>query len=376
LSVIRTLGRADIPVCVFRSDEHAVALTSRYVRRRFQLREGSDAQRRDQLIAASTTRGLSGWTLIPTDDEDAALIAREHDALSEHFVLTTPPWDVLEGAYDKRRTWALAQRAGVAHPETHVLGPRDDPRRLALTYPVVVKPAFRARGTSLGPAKAWGAADADALARLWTELAPRTEPGTLLIQERIPGDQQLSCAALCRDGEVLATLTARRRRQYPIDFGRASTFVETTADESLRDDTARLLETMRMSGIVEVEYKRDPRTGENKLLDVNPRAWGWQSLCDRAGVPFPLLVWRMANGEPIPATVARSGVRWVRMLTDVPAAWQELRTGSLTLRRYLRSLRGPLEFAVFSRDDPVPAATDLLLTLGIAASRRLHGRPV
>ena len=41
---------------------------------------------------------------------------------------------------------------------------------------------------------------------------------------------------------------------------------------------------MRFTGLVESEFKRDERTGENRLLDVNPRPWGWQSLCGRAGV--------------------------------------------------------------------------------------------
>ena len=44
-----------------------------------------------------------------------------------------------------------------------------------------------------------------------------------MVQELVPGDgaAQLSFAALCADGEVLASLTARRVRQYPMDFGRA-----------------------------------------------------------------------------------------------------------------------------------------------------------
>ena len=125
-----------------------------------------------------------------------------------------------------------------------------------------------------------------------------------------------------------------------------------------------------MTGIVEVEFKRDPRTGENKLLDVNPRVWGWQSMCARAGVDFPLLLWQMVNGQDVPVTSSRPGVRWVRMLTDVPAVIAELRQGQLSARRYLRSLRGPLEFAVFAADDPLPACLNAPMMLAIAARRR------
>ena len=56
---------------------------------------------------------------------------------------------------------------------------------------------------------------------------------------------------------------------------------------------------------------------------------------------------------------AQAGVRWVRMSTDVPAAFQEMLRGRLNLGSYLRSLRGPLQFALMAADDPLPGLMDL-----------------
>jgi predicted ATP-grasp superfamily ATP-dependent carboligase len=371
LGVVRSLGRAGVPVCVARTDEHALALASRFVKRRLRWESGPDGIRRDALIELCRRERLEGWTLIPTDDEDAALIAREHDALGRHFVLTTPPWDILRYAYDKRLAYQLAQDAGVPVPETHLLDTELLDR--GLSFPVVVKPAFRTRLSQLPPDKAWRADDAAALAELHGRLGSLVDPKTLMVQELIPGEEQLSYAALCREGQVLARLTARRTRQFPLDFGRASTCVESTRDSSVCRDAERLLAGMRLTGIVEVEFKRDPRTGENKLLDVNPRVWGWQSMCARAGVDFPLLLWRMVNGQAVPPTSSRPGVHWVRMLTDVPAVIGGMRRGRLSAARYLRSLRGPLEFAVFAADDPLPAGLNAPLMLAIAAGRWRRG---
>ena len=39
-------------------------------------------------------------------------------------------------------------------------------------------------------------------------------------------------------------------------------------------------------GLVEIEYKLDPRDGVCRLLDVNGRAWGYHTLGPRAGVDF------------------------------------------------------------------------------------------
>jgi predicted ATP-grasp superfamily ATP-dependent carboligase len=252
--------------------------------------------------------------------------------------------------------------------------PLDEALGAQLTYPVIVKPAYHEAGSRLPPAKAWRADDPVALECLGEWLGSLADPATLMVQELIPGDEQLSFAALCRNGRTLAGLCARRTRQFPLDFGRSSTYVETIADDALVRDARRLIERMRFTGIVEVEFKRDPRSGENKLLDVNPRVWGWQSLCRRAGVDFPLLLFRMVNGSEVPATAALPGVRWVRMATDLPAAVGAMRAGELSPGGYLRSLGGPIEYAMFAGDDPLPALVNLPMLAAIALRRRVrHG---
>jgi predicted ATP-grasp superfamily ATP-dependent carboligase len=236
----------------------------------------------------------------------------------------------------------------------------------------VVKPAYKATANRLTVAKAWRADDAKTLRRRYEEACELVDPSILMIQELIPGDgaAQRSFAALCRDGEVLASLTACRTRQFPMDFGRASTFVETIDDPDVERDARRLLAAMRFTGLVEVEFKA------NLLLDVNPRPWGWQSLCGRAGVDFPYLLWRLASGAPVPRSRAVAGVRWVRMTTDLLAVAGELRAGRMSALTYLRSLRRPLEFAVFALDDPMPSLVGPLMTARMLAGRLVEGRPV
>jgi D-aspartate ligase len=373
LAVVRSLGRRGVPVRVVRSDEHALASASRYAGPRLAWPDsGGERGRVDYLCALADREGLRGWVLIPTHDEEAALVGRHHDALAEHYRLTTPPWETLRTAYDKRATHAAGARLGLAQPWT--LFPRDagDLAQADTRLPVVVKPAYKASANRLTVDKAWRADDAETLRRRYAEACELVDPAILMIQELIPGDgaAQQSYAALCRDGEVLASLTARRTRQFPMDFGRASTFVETVDDPDVERDARRLLSAMRFTGLVEVEFKA------GLLLDVNPRPWGWQSIGARAGVDFPYLLWRMASGASVPSACAVAGVRWVRMTTDVLAVAGELRAGRLSARSYLRSLRRPLEFAVFALDDPLPSLVGPLATARMLAGRLLEGRPV
>jgi predicted ATP-grasp superfamily ATP-dependent carboligase len=193
------------------------------------------------------------------------------------------------------------------------------------------------------------------------------------VQELVPGDGgQYSHAALCRDGEPLATITARRTRQYPADFGRASTFVETIDDPETAEQAAAVFARMQLTGLAEVEFKRDERDGRLKLLDINPRVWGWHTLGAAAGVDFPYLLWQLVSGEHVPRVHARAGVRWLRLSTDLPTAVTEVAHRRMSAAAYLRSLHGPRESAIRSRDDPVPGLLELPLLAGTLA-RRLAG---
>jgi predicted ATP-grasp superfamily ATP-dependent carboligase len=233
----------------------------------------------------------------------------------------------------------------------------------------VVKPAHKAEPNELTKDKCWRADDLATLSALYARACGLMDAKAVMVQELVAGDGDFSFAALCRDGRVLASLTARRRRQYPLDFGKASTFVETIQDETVEDDARRLLAAMRLSGLAEVEFKRDPRTGANLLLDVNARAWGWQAIGAKAGVDFPYLLWLMACESALPDATPRPDVRWMRLVFDVPAAAAALRTRQLTVRDYLRSFRRPVAHAVLAPDDPLPSVLDPVLLGSTFVSR-------
>ena len=57
----------------------------------------------------------------------------------------------------------------------------------------------------------------------------------------------------------------------------------------------------------------------------------------------------------------REGVKWVRLVTDIPTAILEILAGRLTVHQYLASVSGDTEFAVLSFSDPLPFLADVLL---------------
>ena len=375
LGIVRSLGHRGIPVWVLHEDGHLLATTSRYAQRSLPWVSGDDAERVGFLLDLAQKNGLEGWVLIPTGDEGAALVARHHSELAKRFRLTTPPWHILRWAYDKRLTYQLADKLQVSHPWTFYPRSRRELAEANCPFPVILKPAFRNKFNRLTAAKAWRADDRQSLLARYDKACAFVDPQVLIVQEVIPGwgEAQFSYAAICQDGRSLASLVARRLRQFPMDFGRASTCVQTVDEPAVIEPSVRMLEAMKFTGIVEIEFKHDTRDGLHKLLDINPRVWGWHSLGGRAGVDFSYLLWLQACGAAVSESRPQIGVRWVRASTDLRTVPLEILRGRLSLGEYARSLRGPRESAIFSSDDPLPGLLELPLLAYLLGRRVFRG---
>jgi predicted ATP-grasp superfamily ATP-dependent carboligase len=239
---------------------------------------------------------------------------------------------------------------------------------------VIVKPALREVFNRLTAEKAWQADDRQTLLAHYDEACKALPKDLILVQEVIPGpgEAQFSYAAVCSEGRPLAWVVARRKRQFPTDYGRFSTAVETVDDPGIIEPSVRLLNALQYSGLIEIEFKQDARDGRFKVIDLNPRVWGWHTLGARAGVDFAYLQFLAACGEKVADVRARSDVHWVRMNPDVAMAFFDIARGRLSFGQYLRWLGSPIETAIFTRDDPMPALLELPLMIRLQLRRLLR----
>jgi predicted ATP-grasp superfamily ATP-dependent carboligase len=372
LTIARSLGRQGVPVWVTTEPNIKLASYSRYTQRTLPWPNGDAEAQVQYLLELAVLQGLDGWVVFPTSDETAALLAKFRTALSSRYRVSTPTWDVLRWAYDKRLTYQLAAQEQVAYPSTICPANEAALQSQACSFPAILKPAAHTVVNRFTSDKAWRVENREQLLSRYREACELIPPELILVQELIPGggEAQFSYAALCRDGKPLASLTARRTRQYPVDFGYSSSFVETLDIPEIVAPSRQLLAAIRYTGLVEVEYKFDARTGLYRLLDINPRLWTWSPLGKLAGTDFPYLLWQMMMNKEVAEQTARTGVRWMRVTTDLPAAVHEMLRGRLSLGTYLRSFRSPLQFSVMAADDPLPG----LLDLPLYAYKNLYNR--
>jgi D-aspartate ligase len=375
LEIARSLGRRGIRVWLITADNPLASL-SRYVERSFHWRGPCDDSALQFLLDLGQSHQLDAWVVFAGSDDDVRFVAQNHAALSAVFTLTTLPWEQLRRAADKRLMNARADELGIARPRTCYPRSRDDLAALGMPFPVILKPTVREGRNTFVDAKAWRVDDEATLFARYEDAKSLVGTDSIMIQELVPGDgtAQFSYAALWDRGKPIASLVARRRRQYPIEFGFTSTFVETIEQPQIEAAACRFLASLDFSGLAEIEFKYDRRDSVYKILDVNTRSWTWISLGAAAGIDFPLLQWRLAAGEDIAPQTGRSGAGWLYFSRDFAASLCEMFAGRLSPLAYLRSLHRPLAGAVFAWDDPLPALLDLPLSALRVATRRLARR--
>jgi predicted ATP-grasp superfamily ATP-dependent carboligase len=375
LAVVRSLGRRGIPVYVV-DDQPCVSRFSRYAKRVIRVPDILDERKTvDSVLEVGRRFNLQNWVLIPTRDETVAAFSRYRDELAEFFTVSTGEWESVQWAWDKKKSYELAETLDIPCPKSFNPKNADELPTLYDRLPLAIKPAVKENFFYATGAKAWRCNSIEQLHRNYERAARQIRPEEILIQEIIPGDgsEQYSWCAFVRNGQPHSTLVARRFRQHPREFGRAATYVETADASVIEELSERFVRAIRYHGLVEIEYKRDPRDGRYKLLDVNARAWGFHALGAASGVDFPWLLYADMLGLPIEPVRAKPGVGWLRLVTDVPTALSDIVHGSVSPAAYLKSLFATRVESVFALIDPLPFLAEIVLLPWLIAKKLPSG---
>jgi D-aspartate ligase len=294
--------------------------------------------------------------LLPSGDEHVAILSRHRERLAGRYALNLPPPDVADVLLDKELFGQLARQRGWPIPDTFHCESDEDIERAAarLRFPVVLKPRIKNRATrENSPHKAFRCETAAELLASYRLLAQWEREA--IAQEWIPGsDAQIvfSLHYIDRDGRDLVSFEGRKIRQYLPECGSTSNAMPIDADD-VRELATRILIESGARGYCSVEFKRDPRTEELRIIEptigrpnlqvglaaANGVDIVYAGYCDMAGLPLPVMA------RPV------RPVRWVLLPHDIRSAMYYIRKGSLTWSEYARSMSPPLHVLPWSAKD-------------------------
>ncbi|MGA9175258.1 MAG: carbamoyl-phosphate synthase [Thermoactinomyces sp.] len=289
-------------------------------------------------------------------DDFVYFISKNREELAPYYFFLLPEHSLVEAVLDKICTYQLACERNVPSPKTFVVHHVDKLESIIseLDFPCILKPAYPLEFRKRLNKKAMIIEDA---VQLRQEYPFYRQFGELVIQEIIPGNDENMyevCTFFDEQMNLIGLFTGQKLHQFPPFFG-AGALVLSIRDEEVAEAGISFLKALQFKGLAHAEFKRDPRDGTLKFIEINARTTFWNSLSEPCGVDLSYLYYLSLTGQqPEPRTEQKEGMKWVYFVRDYLSFRQKRKNGVMTFAEWVKSLSGKKEYALFAWDDPLP----------------------
>ena len=370
LGVARSLARGRVPVWLLDSDARRPEMRTRAAQPVVVRSLHGDALV-DELVRLGTTQ-FSGMrpVLLLTQEESVKAVSQQRDRLSALYRFSLPAIDVVDALLHKEGFQRRAEQLGSPIPAlVYVRTPADLPALGKLRYPVVVKPGERNAEYSRQFKKAYRVESAGEATGLLRRIL--TVMSDVVVQEWIEGPD--SSIYFClqyvdRHGQTAASFTGHKIRSWPPEVGgTASCVAAPEVHAELSAMTTQFFQAAGVIGMASMEYKRDTRSGEFRMVEPTIGRTDYQEeVATLNGVNLPHAAWCSELGLPFPVPTATARpVVWRVRSEDVQSAEAQ---GQRLNHGYPQG--GLVVDALCRWHDPMPCLTQNLQRFG----RALHSR--
>lgn len=354
LGISRIFGKNNIPVLLLDSTIINLTRHSKYCQRFIKYENGKLL---NELLSLARNKDFYNWLLMPTNDREVEILSKNKHVLSKYFKVSTVDLDILQYFFNKRLTYKLASDLNIGIPKTWMSNSWKEIEGLDITYPCIIKPAIMHTFYSKTRRKVFVCNNKSELKNNYDRalvLIPKEE---IIIQDIIPGnsEHQYSICFMFDGEKPLVTLSARRARQHPPDFGNATTYAETVEIPELVAYAKKILKKVNYSGVCEVEFKFDIRDNTYKFLEVNPRTWKWHSIAEKSNSPILMSLYNFIYNLSPMVKNTQTNATFRHLITDIPTIF------NMSLKRIKYSkTRDNTKYAVWSQDDILPAIFEIV----------------
>jgi len=293
--------------------------------------------------------------IIPTGDIEALTLSKHKRELEQFYFIPIASFDTIQKLVNKKSFYQLLAQMSVPHPKTYF---PEDTAELKLMgqeidYPYIIKPAYSPVFAKEFHRKCFVINSSSELEQAAEKLTDKNME--VMIQEIIPGKEiYMFYTYFDTKSEPIAICGYDKLRQFPPDFGCGSLCRSAWKDVPI-DSAIQLLRAVDYHGIAEPEFKRDPRDGEYKLLEINARTSTQSRLPAGCGVDVEYIAYLDATGQSVEASLSpNGGVLWVDDYYDTLSCLIQLKNRELGIRELFHSMKGKKIHSVAAWDDLLP----------------------
>jgi|TARA_B100001057_G_scaffold499111_1_gene608576 predicted ATP-grasp superfamily ATP-dependent carboligase len=358
LSFVRSLGRRGIP-CVVLDRLPMIGAESRFTH--FVPISLSDLSSEEGIacLRHAAKSSTSKPVIFATSDEHNEFLARHGGKLEEHCRFLVPRPETIDLVLNKREQYTIAEKIGVPLPLSLYPESLEDivSYKDRMRFPCIIKPCMAHVGRQLlGGKKVRVVETYDDLKKQWGLLGSRSSE--FMIQEIIPGgDSDLFgyLALWSHDCQEIAWVTKQKLRQNPPEYGDGA-LQKTVICEEARELSKRLLKELGYQGFVGVEFKKDPRDGRLKLMEINPRTVSGNQLAISSNIDFPYIAYNyLTDPEYCYSGSFKPDVSFINEDWNFRAYIILRKKGRMRLTKYLSELFNSDSRAIWAWDDLRPA---------------------
>ncbi len=257
--------------------------------------------------------------ILPASDEFVYFLNFYREKFSKISCFLLPETNHIEIFLDKKRQFIAAGKAGLNVPKYFEPSSIEEIEASAdrLKYPVFIK----ARRSFL-----WRKhfVDKGFLVENSTDLAEKAKllfemQIDFLVQEIVQGsaNNNIEVNLLRLNPGTIYFHTIRKMRQYPIDFGTA-TSVHTDHMQTLEDATIRFVNQTDLTGFSNTEFKYDPQKQKYFFVETNPRIWLQIDLCEYLNDNLLIKAYNFLTGNSLKIKpVKPKKVYWIDFPNDL-----------------------------------------------------------
>ena len=358
LAILQALGPLGVRLVALTSDRREFGVRSRYVHEVAVCPHPRDGEAFTHYLL-DRAPDWQGALILDTEDSYTAVLSRSKPLLQEHYHVLAPDWPVAQQFLEKDRTARLADETGVPRRATYTPASVSamEARMDDYAFPIMLKPIHSQEFNERFGRKLFIVHDRTELRRRFADSIAASQP--VVLQEIIPGSDDGTLESMevyiDRAGDVAAESYNVKLRQSPPMFGVMCAGRTVPVIPDVRELGLRLLRAVNYRGFASIEFKRDPRDGQPKLIEVNVRLPRNGQLLFASGVNFPHLILQdLVLHVPVEPHAERE-THYVDLLPDL---WNLMVRNRGQWRRPLHALRPytarRTTIAAFSLRDPKP----------------------